>query len=422
MKISFAAPRMPRSGTVVVAVMEDRKLSPHAAQLDKDSGGALKRAIEASRFTGKSDETLAVLAPPNLDVKRVLLIGVGKPRAGDRLARQNRGGIILAALNAAGEQNAAFFVNAFKGREAAIAAADLAYGAKLRSYRFDKYRTKEKPEQKPTLNELTFLVDCAESGGARIRAARQDRRRRVLHPRSRLRAGQHDLSRDLGAGSEEARERSASRSRCSTRSKMKKLGMGALLGVGQGSVAAGAARRHAVERATASAKNKAPVAFVGKGVTFDTGGISIKPAAGMEDMKWDMGGAGVVDRPDEGAGRPQGEGQRRRRRRLRREHARRQRAAPGRHRQVDVGPDRSRCSTPTPRAGSCSPTRCGTARTASSRRLMVDLATLTGAIIIALGHENAGLFSNNDAAGRASDRRRQGSRRAAVADAAGRCL
>jgi leucyl aminopeptidase len=160
MKISFAAPRLPRSGTVVCAVMEDRKFSPGAQQIDKESGGALRRAIEVSRFTGKSDETLMVLAPPNLDVKRVLLIGVGKPRAVERTARQNRGGIILAALNAAGEQNAAIYVNVFKGKDAATAAADLAYGAKLRSYRFDKYRTKEKPEHKPSMKELTLLVDA----------------------------------------------------------------------------------------------------------------------------------------------------------------------------------------------------------------------------------------------------------------------
>src|SRR5512146_2111478 len=78
MKISFAAPRLPRSGTVVCAVMEDRKLSPTADQLDKASGGAIKRAIAASRFTGRSDETLMILAPAKLEISRVLLVGVGK--------------------------------------------------------------------------------------------------------------------------------------------------------------------------------------------------------------------------------------------------------------------------------------------------------------------------------------------------------
>ena len=98
MKISFAAPRMPRSGTVVVAIMDDRKMSPHAAEIDKQSDGAIARAMQNSRFSGKADEILMIPAPANMgDVARVMLFGVGKPRPGDRTARQNRGGVILAA-------------------------------------------------------------------------------------------------------------------------------------------------------------------------------------------------------------------------------------------------------------------------------------------------------------------------------------
>jgi leucyl aminopeptidase len=159
MKITFAAPRTPRSGTVVCAVMDERKLLPTAERLDKASGGAIKRAIAASRFTGRSDDTLTVLAPAKLDLSRILLIGVGKPGPVERSAWQNRGGIILAQLNAAGEQSAAIAVDVAKGQDAARVAADLAFGMRLRSYRFDKYRTKEKPEQKPSLEEVTFLVE-----------------------------------------------------------------------------------------------------------------------------------------------------------------------------------------------------------------------------------------------------------------------
>ena len=117
---------------------------------------------------------------------------------------------------------------------------------------------------------------------------------------------------------------------------MAKLGMGALLGVAQGSVRP---PRLLVMRWNGGKAGAKPVVFVGKGITFDTGGISIKPALGMEAMKWDMGGAGAVAGADEGARHAQGEGQRRRRLRARREHARRQRPAPGRHRHLDVGPD-----------------------------------------------------------------------------------
>ncbi len=107
------------------------------------------------------------------------------------------------------------------------------------------------------------------------------------------RAGQHHLPRELRRALPGRRRRvSASKSKCWTSAAMRKLGMGALLGVAQGSVRDAAPARRCA--GTAASDGDAPVAFVGKGVTFDTGGISIKPAAGMEDMKWDMGGAGAV--------------------------------------------------------------------------------------------------------------------------------
>jgi leucyl aminopeptidase len=407
MKISFAAPRMPRSGTVVCAVMEDRKLSPGALQIDKDCGGALKRAIEASRFTGKSDETLMVLAPPNLEVKRVLLIGVGKPRAGERTVRQNRGGIVFAALNAAGEQNAAFYVNAFKGKDTAIAAADLAYGAKLRSYRFDKYRTKEKPEQKPSLKELTFLVDAPKAAEREFEPLDKiadavfftrdlvSEPANVIYPET-LAAEAKKLA-SLGVEVEVLDEK-----------QLKTLGMNMLLGVAQGSRRP--ARLVVMQwKGNPRAKNKAPVAFLGKGVTFDTGGISIKAAGGMEDMKWDMGGAGVVIGL--------------------------MKALAGRKARVNaVGiagcvenmPD-GNAQRPGDIVKSMSGQTVEVINTDAEGRLvlgdalwycqdrfkpqfMVNLATLTGAIIVALGHEHSGIFSNNEqladrliAAGKAVD-------------------
>ena len=158
-----------------------------------------------------------------------------------------------------------------------------------------------------------------------------------LHPRPGQRAAQRRLSRDLRRALPRGGSRaSASSSRSSTRRRWRKLGMGALLGVAQGSVRP---PRLLVMRWNGAGKAKKTVAFVGKGVTFDTGGISIKPAAGMEEMKWDMGGAGAVAGAMKALAAAQGQGQRRRRLRARREHARRQRPAAGRRRHLDVGPD-----------------------------------------------------------------------------------
>ena len=393
MKIGFAAPKMPRSGTIVCAVMEDRKLSPTAERLDKASGGALKRAIAASRFTGRGEETLVVLAPAKLDVARILLVGFGKASSGERSAQQNRGGAILAQLNAVGEQNAVVAVDMAKGPQAAQVAADLAYGARLRSYRFDKYRTKEKPEQKPSLKELTFLV-------ANPKAAERE-----FEPLDKV-AEAVFFTRDLVSEpanviypetlAEEARKLASLGVEVEIldEKQMKRLGMNALLGVAQGSERP--PRLIVMQwKGNSSARNKAPIAFLGKGVTFDTGGISIKPAGGMEDMKWDMGGAGVVIGL--------------------------MKALAGRKAKVNAvgicGCVENMPSGTAQRPGDIVKSMSGQTvevlNTDAEGRLvlcdalwycqdrfkpqfMIDLATLTGAIIIALGNEHAGLFANNE--------------------------
>ncbi len=393
MKINFAAPSMPRSGTIVCAVMEERKLSPTAEKLDKASGGAIRRAIAASRFTGRSDDTLMILAPAKLDVARVLLIGIGKTAAAERNARQNRGGIILAQLNAVGEQNAAVAIDVAKGPDAGRTAADLAYGARLRSYRFDKYRTKEKPEQKPSMKELTFLLPNPKAAEREFEPLDKvadavfftrdlvSEPANVIYPESLADEARKLAS--LGVEVEILDEK-----------QMKRLGMNALLGVAQGS--ARAPRLIIMQwKGNPGTRNKAPIAFLGKGVTFDSGGLSIKPAGGMEDMKWDMGGAGVVIGL--------------------------MKALAGRKAQVNAvgicGCVENMPSGTAQRPGDIVKSMSGQTvevlNTDAEGRLvlcdalwycqdrfkpqmMIDLATLTGAIIIALGSEHAGLFANND--------------------------
>jgi leucyl aminopeptidase len=391
MKINFAAPRSLKSGTIVLPVSEGRKLTSAGQVLDRKSGGALTRAMAASRFKGRGEEHLAVLAPAKLGVARVLLIGIGKGD-GERNLVQRNGGVIVAQLNAAGETEATVMVEE-TGEAGARAAANLAFGARLRVYRFDKYRTKEKPEAKPTLANLTFQVK--DPAAAKREFATLDKvaeaicftrdivsePANVIYPET-LAARALSL-RKLGVEVEVLDEK-----------KMQALGMGALLGVGQGSERP--SRLVVMQwKGAPKAKNKAPIAFVGKGVTFDTGGISIKPADGMWDMKWDMGGAGVV------IGLMM--------------------ALAGRKAKVNVVgigglvenmPD-GNAQRPGDIVTSMSGQTIEVLNTDAEGRLvladalwycqdrfkpqfMVDLATLTGAIIIALGTEHAGLFSNDD--------------------------
>ena len=395
MKISFAEFEPPRAGAVVVGVWEEGALTPRARQFDEASGGAVTRALAASpRFRGKRNELVPIVGPAGLSVSRIVLVGLGKPDAMDARGLEDLGGTLVAHLNGVGESAATFAIDIGDAADfaPAAAAAHLAFGAALRAYRFDKYRTTEKPERKPTLAALTVAAPAASAACEVYKALRRDRGSRRLYPRSRLRAGQCDLSRDVGrAGRRPLGIRS--RSRDPRRgAQMRALGMNAILGVAQGSVRP---PRLVVMRWNGGAAGAAPLAFIGKGVTFDTGGISIKPAAGMGEMKWDKAGAGVVIGL--------------------------MRLLAARAAKVNavgvVGLVENMPSGSAMRPGDIIASMSGQTievlNTDAEGRLvladalwycqdrfkpalMIDLATLTGAIIVALGHDHAGLFANDD--------------------------
>src|SRR5580700_6157076 len=394
MKISFAEFALPQSGAVVVGVWEERGLTEPARRLDEATGGAVSRAVgAAARFRGKKNELIPIIGPPNLGVSRIVVAGLGKPDAADERLLQDLGGNLIAHLNGAGETEAVFAVDIGDVPELkpAEAAAQLAFGAALRSYRFDKYRTKQKPEQKPSLARVTVATDAVGEAKKAYRAlgATADAvfftRDLVSEPANELypesMAERAASLADLGVSVEILDE-----------DRIGELGMGALLGVAQGSVRA---PRVVVMEYRGGAAGTAPVAFIGKGVTFDTGGISIKPAAGMGDMKWDMAGAGVVIGL--------------------------MRALAGRKAKVNavgiVGLVENMPSGTAQRPGDIVRSMSGQTievlnTDAEGRlvladvlwycqerfkpQLMVDLATLTGAVIVALGSEHAGLFANNE--------------------------
>jgi leucyl aminopeptidase len=394
MKIAFAKPELPSTGTIAVGVLEEHRLTPTAQQLDKQTKGAIGRALGVGRFKGRADEQLSVLTPPGIEAARILLIGLGKAESLDALTLQAIGGRTVAALNAAGEHAAAVAVDEIPGARTAVAemAAHLAQGARLRAYRFDKYRTREKPDQKPTLKRLTFMLN--DPGAARKAFDPLDKvadgvfltrdlvsePANVIYPES-LAERARKLA-ELGVDVEVLGEK-----------QMKKLGMGALLGVGQGS--ARESQLVVMQWRGANEAKQQPVAFVGKGVTFDTGGISIKPAQGMEEMKWDMAGAGTV---------------------IGLMHALAARKAKvnavGIAGLVENMPSGA-AQRPGDIVTSMSGQTIEVINTDAEGRLVladalwychetfkpqaiIDLATLTGAIIVSLGNVHGGLFSNND--------------------------
>ena len=166
MKVAFAKPEIPASGTLVALAADGRKLGKLAGQLDKATKGAITRALEASRFKGGAEEFLTILAPAGVEVARIIVAGIGTPAKYDALAAQSLGGRLVAALNGTGEKDVSVWVEQVGDMklEEAEFAANLAYGARLRFYRFDKYKTKEKPEQKPSLKHFNVLVaDAADA-------------------------------------------------------------------------------------------------------------------------------------------------------------------------------------------------------------------------------------------------------------------
>jgi leucyl aminopeptidase len=341
------------------------------------------RAFAAAEFAGKDGQSCTILAP-GAGLSRIVAIGLGKDDALTERRLEDAGGALAAALSR--EPSAAVAADGLTGAQAV----QVALGAALRAYRFDIYRTKIKPDEQPKFAALTVLTadkaaaaawpgHAAVARGVFVARDLASEPANVLTPVEM--ANRIEKLRELGLGVEVVKP-----------AQMAELGFGALLGVAQGSVNEA---RMVIMRWNGGEAGEKPLAFIGKGVTFDTGGISIKPAAGMEDMKWDMAGAAAVTGL--------------------------MAALAGRRAAVNVvglvGLVENMPSGTAQRPGDVVHSYSGQTievlnTDAEGRlvladvlwycqqkfdpRFMVDLATLTGAIIIALGHEHAGVFSNDD--------------------------
>lgn len=378
----------------VLAVMasEGGKLLPSAQAVDAATGGRVTKAMEAIRFTGGPGWAIDLLAPEGVDFKRVLVIGVGKEESADGLAVERWAGHAIRRTLTSGAERLVLQPDGLPGVSKSEAGAHAALGARLAAYRFDSYRTKLKPEQKPSLSLVEISMEAPAAARARadkdaaiaegVFFARDlvSEPANVLYPASfaeRLR----DLE-TLGVDVDVLDPTT-----------MERLGMGALLGVAQGS--ANPARLVTMSWNGAHAKTARPLALVGKGVTFDTGGISIKPAAGMEEMKGDMGGAAAV------AGAMKAIA-------LRKAKAN----VVGIVALVENMPG-AKAQRPGDIVITMSGQTIEVLNTDAEGRLIladavwyaqdkfnptavIDLATLTGAVITALGHEHAGLYCNDD--------------------------
>ena len=381
-----------RQDVLILFCAENMKFGPASRRIVSRLVDSLRRAAAADRFTGKNGSSLDIIAPVGVDAPRLVIIGTGKDGRLTSRDLTKLGGIAMGKLPKAAAA-ATIFAELGAGALKSDQVADLALGARLRGYSFDRYKTKRKDdeEQGPKKIELNFACSnpaSAEKAWTR-RAALGDgvalARDLVNEPGNVLYPGEFarraSALTKVGVGVEVLDVAA-----------MRKLGMGALLGVGQGSAHEA---RLVVMRWNGGKRGVDPVAFIGKGVSFDSGGLSIKPAQNMEDMKGDMAGAACV---------------------VGLLHALAARKAKvnvvGAIGLVENMPD-GKAQRPGDIVKTMSGQTIEIINTDAEGRLvladvlhyvnkrfkpkfMVNLATLTGAIIIALGQEYAGLFCNDD--------------------------
>jgi leucyl aminopeptidase len=390
-KVGFVPISAAARGTLVVFCDETLKFGAATLKALGTAGDIVKRAAASNQFKGKIRSTLDILAPEGLKASRLIVVGAGKLSALKDNDFLRLGGTAAGKLSA-GDDAVTIIAELPGGAMTSEQAAAVASGVRLRVYRFDRYKTKKKDGENAALRagvslavgdvnaaRKAFAPDAHIVDGVIMARELVNEPPNVLYPiEFARRAG---ALRKLGVEVEVLDVKA-----------MTKLGMGALLGVAQGSTQPG---RTVIMRWNGGKRDDRPVAFVGKGVCFDTGGISIKGAANMEDMKGDMGGAACV---------------------VGLMHALAARKAKinvvGAIGLVENMPD-GNAQRPGDIVRSMSGQTIEIINTDAEGRLvladvlwyvakkfkpkfMVDLATLTGAIMVALGTEYAGMFSNND--------------------------
>ncbi len=305
LEIVFARLDAAHEATCAVLAGPDLALSPAVQSLDGLSGGQLVKAAEAAEFKGKQKTAIEILAPQQLDMQRLLLVGTGKAAEQEESDWATIGGHALGQIAARKTLAASLVAEVARPGDTRpeTIAANLAFGALLRHYAFRKYLTKktgddgngtDNGEQKPAADRLSKLVvHCVDPEKAK---AAFEAKRAVADGIYVARDLVNEPANVLGpvefAERVKALEHTGLEVEILDDAALKALGMNTLLSVAQGS--ARPARVAIMQWHGAKSKRAKPLAFVGKGVVFDTGGISIKPAAGMEDMKGDMGGAAAV--------------------------------------------------------------------------------------------------------------------------------
>ncbi len=394
MKVKFIPTNRSASGAVAVGVLLNGKLTPSADKLDKKTGGALNRAIKASSsFNGDKGQYIELVGVRGTRHSKILLAGLGDPKNIDFRTYESLGGSFVKRIGST-DSEATISIDQIVGSnvDSSDAAARVAYGAILGGYNFTHYKTKINQAKKIKIKNLSvsapnqlkakkvFLDLKQISDGVCLARNLVSEPGNVIYPRTLA-----DKALEL--------ESLGIKVEILNKNRLEKIGMRTLLAVAQGSDF----DPFVVVMSWNGAEDPKtkPIAFVGKGVTFDSGGLSIKPSSGMEEMKFDMAGSAAVIGT--------------------------MRALAGRKAKVNavgvIGLVENMPSAKAQRPGDIVKSLSGQTievlNTDAEGRLvladclwytkerfkpkaMINLATLTGAIIVSLGHQYAGVFSNDD--------------------------
>ena len=395
--VKSGSPEKQKTGCLIVGVFESRKLSAPAQQIDDISEGYINSIVKRGDMEGKFGQTLLLHSVPGASCDRVLLVGCGKEREFDAIKYKKICGKVIKLLNETGATDA---INSLpllnvKGQELYSKVRFAVEAANDSLYVFDQLKS-EKPETRRPLRKMTLFIES--------RGDLPEGEKAIKHASS-ITAGQ-SLTRDLAnlpgnicnptylanTAEELAKEYSSITTNILDESELKEMGAGAFVSVSQGSDEPG---KLICMEYNGGTKGDKPLVFVGKGITFDTGGISLKPGAKMDEMKFDMGGAasvfGLIKSVAE-MGLPIN--------------------VIGVVAAAENMPS-GNASRPGDVVTSLSGQTIEILNTDAEGRLVlcdvlwyaqerfnpagvIDLATLTGAIIIGLGHDNAGVFSNDD--------------------------
>ena len=385
MNINFSKLSLPSSGVAVIAVTSENINSSN-----------LVKFIDKSpvKFTGELGQIIPASHPKEHDLDLVLLVGLGKTAEMNVAKIHKIGGQIAKYFNNIKISKASIIIDEIENSplETAIIASEMAFGATLRNYFFNKYFTKKDKKDARSLKELNFRLEKSDDAAALYKDL-EIVKNGVFFTRDLVSEPANVLTTEQYAKNCEELEEIGLKVEVLGEKEMRKLGMHSLLGVGQGSEFE--SKLVTISWYGADDKNEAPLAFVGKGVVFDTGGISLKPSLNMDDMKGDMGGSAAV--------------------------VGLMKVLADRNAKVNVvgviGVVENMPSGTAQRPGDVVKSMSGQTievlNTDAEGRLvladalwyckekfnpkfMVDLATLTGAIVVCLGDAAGGIFSNDD--------------------------